>query len=57
MFDVDVTVVCIFAVVIQSDVVVIVVVVVIQPDELLEEQGVDAQLDVVEVLFKTHEQD
>ena len=55
----DVTVVCIFVVVIQSDVVVVfavVVVIVTLPDELLIQKDVDDQLDVLEVLFETYEQ-
>ena len=55
---VDVIVVCFFVVVIQSDVVVVVVVVVVVslPDELLEDKGIDDQLDVLIVLFETYEQ-
>ena len=52
---VDVIVVCSFVVMIQSDVGVVFVVVgvvVSLPDELLEEKDVDAQLDMLEVLFE-----
>ena len=54
--DVDVTDVCISVVAMQSDVAVIVVVVVILPDELLEENNVDVQLDALEVLFELYVQ-